>query len=150
MSMHSRSSSAISTPWSQVRDRLSCSGSVAAAAAIASRTASVPCPVKAGRFLAASGCSHVLAVRAARSADRSAQWFEVDRLAGLFAWSCGIAAWAGFVPYVAKFGAYTKVCDGLAPSSCFSPGVYHGSGDPRQGRVRRELSANARSSYGPG
>ena len=43
---------AISAPWSQVSDRRSCPGSVVIVAAIASRTASAPCPASAGPFLA--------------------------------------------------------------------------------------------------
>ena len=42
---------AISAPWSQVSDRRSCSGRVVIVAAIASRTASAPCPASAGPFL---------------------------------------------------------------------------------------------------
>ena len=41
---------AISAPWSQVSERRSCSGSVVILAAIASRTASAPCPASAGPF----------------------------------------------------------------------------------------------------
>src|SRR5919108_393788 len=42
---------AISAPWSQVKDRRSCSGRVLIVSAIAPRTASAPCPANAGPFL---------------------------------------------------------------------------------------------------
>ena len=51
MSIRSWACWAISAPWSQVSDRRSCSGSVVIEEAIASRTASAPCPASAGPFL---------------------------------------------------------------------------------------------------
>ena len=54
LSIRSRACWAISAPWSQVSDRRSCSGSVAIVEVIASRTASAPCPARAGLFLTRS------------------------------------------------------------------------------------------------
>ena len=51
VSMRSWACWAISMPWSQVSDARSCSGSVVIWVAIASRTASAPCPASAGPFL---------------------------------------------------------------------------------------------------
>ena len=49
-SIRNRACCAISAPWSQVNERRSCSGKVAISRAIASRTASAPCPASAGPF----------------------------------------------------------------------------------------------------
>jgi len=49
--MRSLACSAISAPWSQVRDLRSCSGRVVIVVAMASRTASAPCPASGGPFL---------------------------------------------------------------------------------------------------
>ena len=51
VSIRSRACWAISAPWSQVSDRRSCSGRVVIVRAMASRTASAPCPASAGPFL---------------------------------------------------------------------------------------------------
>ena len=60
--MRSWACCAISTPWSQVKDRRSCWGSVVIDSAMASRTAWAPCPARGGPFLT-RGCSPWPAMR---------------------------------------------------------------------------------------